>query len=532
MTLPLPVIFLLQTHLTPAELHKLEEDIPTLTYDVNEAEVVLGRVSRKQRAQFELRRLKLETEPVETDATSDEPGQDAGFDGRQSKRQNAEALASTSESDSSVVKVVNLSWLTDSIQRGAIVPMSKYIVYEGKKRARSKSNANSRTGYGRAKVGSILGRAEGDKEESSTESTPRFKRKQKENPNTSNYPSAEPFARPGLIRQSTSEHDLPMPPIPNYLHTTYSCQRPTPINPPNAAFIAALKSIRTLRLLQGDKIGVRAYSTSISAIAAYPYKIQTPQEVSRLPGCGWRDLDDIVEYGWQALSRVQQIGVKYYDEFQQKIGREEVARIADIILDHARLLDQGYDMAIVGGYRRGREESGDVDVILTHREESKTIKLVEKLVLSLEKDKYITHTLSLSTRNSERGQAPLPWKGEGSSWSTGFDTLDKALVVWLDPKEAKAVHRRVDIIVSPWKTIGCAILGWSGETTFQRDLRRYCKKEKGLKFDSSGIRSREDGRWIDLERSDASASSMEEAERRVFEGLDIPWRPPCERCTG
>lgn len=239
-----------------------------------------------------------------------------------------------------------------------------------------------------------------------------------------------------------------------------------------------------------------------------------------------------MEYGWQALSRVQQIGVKYYDEFQQKIGREEVARIADIILDHARLLDQGYDMAIVGGYRRGREESGDVDVILTHREESKTIKLVEKLVLSLEKDKYITHTLSLSTRNSERGQAPLPWKGEGSSWSTGFDTLDKALVVWLDPKEAKAVHRRVDIIVSPWKTIGCAILGWSGETTFQRDLRRYCKKEKGLKFDSSGIRSREDGRWIDLERSDASASSMEEAERRVFEGLDIPWRPPCERCTG
>ncbi len=252
--------------------------------------------------------------------------------------------------------------------------------------------------------------------------------------------------------------------------------------------------------------------------------------INNLPG--WRDLDDIVEHGWQSLSRVQQIGVKYYEEFQKKIDRREVARIAQVILDHAHRLDQGYEMAIVGGYRRGREESGDVDVILTHRDEPKTLRLVEALVLSLEKGNYITHTLSLSTRNSERGQIPLPWKGEGSAWGAGFDTLDKAMVVWLDPKDSHALHRRVDIIVSPWKTIGCAVLGWSGETTFQRDLRRYCKKEKGLKFDSSGIRNRADGSWVDLERGDAGASNMEEAERRVFDALNIPWRPPQERCTG
>lgn len=254
------------------------------------------------------------------------------------------------------------------------------------------------------------------------------------------------------------------------------------------------------------------------------------RKINDIPG--WRDLDDIVEYGWRSLSRVQQIGVKYYEEFKKKIDRTEVARIANVIMDHAHRLDSGYEMVIVGGYRRGREESGDVDIILTHRDESKTLKLVEMLVLSLEKDSYITHTLSLSTRNSERGQVPLPWKGEGSSWGTGFDTLDKAMVVWLDPNDADALHRRVDIIVSPWKTIGCAVLGWSGETTFQRDLRRYCKKEMGLKFDSSGIRNRADGSWVDLERGNASAGSAEEAERRVFEGLNIPWRPPWERCTG
>lgn len=250
----------------------------------------------------------------------------------------------------------------------------------------------------------------------------------------------------------------------------------------------------------------------------------------------------MVEYGWASLSRVQQIGVKYYDEFQLKIPRQEVEAIAGVILSHARKADAGFELTIVGGYRRGKKESGDVDVVLSHRDESKTLGLVDKVVLSLEKDGFITHTLSLSARNSERGQLPLPWKGDGPRRGTGFDTLDKAMVVWQGQGGGRREpHRRVDIIVSPWKTVGCAVLGWSGGTTFQRDLRRYCKREKGLKFDSSGIRRRTDGEWVDLEGGGGgggagpgrgAAPDMASAEKRVFEGLGLPWRRPEERCTG
>lgn len=190
-------------------------------------------------------------------------------------------------------------------------------------------------------------------------------------------------------------------------------------------------------------------------------------------------------------------------------------------------------MVIVGGFRRGKKECGDVDVLLSHRDDDMTVKAVDNIVMSLEKAQLITHTLTLSTRNSERGQAPLPWRGE-TGIGSGFDTLDKAMVVWQDPRREDAPHRRVDIIVSPWKTVGCAVLGWSGGTTFQRDLRRYCKKEKGWKFDSSGIRSRADGTWVDLEGSStgSKAPDMETAERRTFEGLGLAWRRPEERCTG
>lgn len=258
---------------------------------------------------------------------------------------------------------------------------------------------------------------------------------------------------------------------------------------------------------------------------------------------GWRDLDDIVEYGWETLTRVQQIGVKYYDEFKVRIPRAEVEGIASIILDHANRVREGFEMVIVGGYRRGKAASGDVDVILSHRDESATQNLVGRLVVLLERAGYITHTLSLSTANSERGQVPVAWKGDDrkDKAGVGFDTLDKALVVWQDPHRKTGdtaqdlnPHRRVDIIISPWKTAGCAVLGWTSGTTFQRDLRRYCKREKMLKFDSSGIRSRRDGSWVDFESGpDGSpAPDMSTAERRVFAGLGLEWRPPEERCTG
>lgn len=105
---------------------------------------------------------------------------------------------------------------------------------------------------------------------------------------------------------------------------------------------------------------------------------------------GWRDLDDIIEYGWDTITRSQQIGVKYYDEFLTKIPREETESIAETILQHANRIHEGFHMTIVGGYRRGKLMGGDVDVMLSHRDEDVTHSLIEKLVVSLENDKFIS----------------------------------------------------------------------------------------------------------------------------------------------
>jgi DNA polymerase IV len=86
-----------------------------------------------------------------------------------------------------------------------------------------------------------------------------------------------------------------------------------------------------------------------------------------------------------------------------------------------------------------------------------------------------------------------------------------------------------------WLTSAFCHFSRSGGTTFERDLRRYARHEHGWKFDSSGVRHRGNGEFVDLEKyRDAPhrAKTMEEAEKRVFEGFGIPFREPSERQTG
>ena len=606
MTLEFPVIFLLPTNLGVDELHELEEKIPTLTYDINEAEVVLGKVYRKERALFELRKLKLTTEEISAEEADEPPSpapkrrrfqtpgsvitedSDTASDGEFHPLL-SQSTQSTLKAYPTIVKVVKLAWFTESLKAGMVLPIDDYTLYRGRKQQKQSKPAKPKEASpAPAKAADVIRRALADPKPYVHGSRPGSSH------STASHGRRDHFLsqRPALLHMTTSEHDVELPPIPAYLHTTYACQRPAPMHPPNEPFIEELMKIRTARTLLGDKIGVRAYSTAIAALASYPYPLQSTLEVARLPGCGlkiaqlygeyrehgeiqeakedesdarlavlrlfyeiwgvaettarefynkgWRDLDDIVEYGWDTLTRVQQIGVKYYDEFLQKIPRDEVASISDIILEHANKIHPGFQMVIVGGYRRGKLASGDVDVVLSHPDEAATKGFVEQIVVALEQSNYITHTLILSTKNTERGQVPVAWKGNEKKAGSGFDTLDKALVVWQDPhwttgeKKNPNPHRRVDIIISPWKTAGCAVLGWTSGTTFQRDLRRYCKKERSLKFDSSGIRSRADGSWVDYESgpNGEPAPDMLTAERRVFEGLELEWRPPEERCTG
>ncbi|KAJ9608344.1 hypothetical protein H2200_007332 [Cladophialophora chaetospira] len=695
-----PPIFVLPTHLQPEEQHETEDKIYQagghITYDAKEARLFIGRVAQKKRAAFDLRAKGVWTDeaalPEHDPSGSHADGVEAEGPARKKVRlststRGRRATSSTASASSegsrrenqpsdvvwpdlsNHVLVVKLAWLEASIKEGYLVPYKPYIVYTARivpkpdgqstpttsptqpahLKAGSSSSSQRRTS--KPDVASILERA---KAEAATLPAPR--RRWDDHGRHANT-SPTQHKRPQLHRQTTSEMEYlsthPLPPLPEWAtgpNATYSSCRSTFLHPPNEAFISQLTKIKEARLLRLDDIGVRAYSTSIASISAYPHHIAHPEEITRLPGCdqkiatlwrewqdsadtdaertipivndldaepdiqglrlfwniwgvgpdtarkfyfehGWRELDDVVEFGWKSLTRVQQIGVKYYEEFLQKIPREEVELIRDVVLRHARRVlnipeskygtHEDVDCVIVGGYRRGKAFSGDVDVVLSHRDENKTKDLVGDVVGSLEEEGWVTHTLTLHTTTSDRGQATLPYRAKPHG-GHGFDSLDKALCVWQDPnfeddveegdgggeeeaekprKKNPNIHRRVDIIISSWRTVGCAILGWSGGTTFQRDIRRYVAKVHGLKFDSSGVRNRGNGHVLDLEaprpKNDPEVVKMllqgervergderwkgvewddkdtwEDRERRLMDGLGIGYRPATERCTG
>ncbi|KAL4986037.1 high-affinity nickel-transport protein-domain-containing protein [Aspergillus falconensis] len=637
-----PPIFVLPTHLDLDTLHQTEETLSQhgarLTYDVAEATLIFGKVGQKKRAALELRSRGVWTEEVESTSNS-QPSQASGPPAKRRRVENGrngnavdEIYLSTedeSEEDGvrgrrptahlghpqlsksrggrgtsvsellskeeGMIRVVRLDWLAQCVEAQMLLPLDPFVVYHARKIERPATKSDVETANSQA----ILDRAKQD----AAFKVP-FPPPGSRHDRTSSH-----RAPPKLYRQTTSENEEaePLPPPPDWVRNgvMYACMRSSFLNTPNEAFISQLVKIRTIRELNLDEIGVRAYSTAIAAIAAYPYEIRRGSQILSLPGCDskianlfaefkatesgtlaaaealdtdsdlrtlhtfyniwgvgsktardfyyarqWRDLDDIVEYGWNSLSRVQQIGVKYYDEFLLDIPREETEAIGRVICQHANSAavrptaqydGRGVECIIVGSYRRGKPVSHDVDIILTHRDEAITHNLVVDVVASLESEGWITHTLALHQTTSKRDQQTLPYRGDDDNRNR-FDSLDKALVVWQTPKDKLGPsadttgssantnpHRRVDIIISPWRTVGCAVLGWSGDTTFERDLRRYAKKAHGWKFDSSGVRERvTGGQVIDLE---AGGETWQARERMVMEGLGVGWRPPGERCT-
>jgi DNA polymerase IV len=530
-----------------------------------------------------------------------------------------------------IVWVIKLDWLDACVTAGRLVALGDNLIYKGKVLHRPKSSntrsikaifaavstaqpASQTLLAARPSAGhDIVHRAKADS--AGTAPKARYQQHQFGNHASRRFdgktfaPSSQHASKTFashtayLLQTTTSEYegvdsDFPQPPDWVKRHVKYACQRFTPANGPNEDFLDQLKKIRTARTLIDDEIGVRAYSTIIASIAAYPFKLNHPRELAQLPGCDektavlfvewkntgkiqavedyesdeamkvlrsfydiwgvgaktarnfyynnhWTELDDIIEFGWNDLDRVQQIGLKYYDEFLVPIPRPEVEQIASVVREHAvRIRDERITVTIVGGYRRGKEASGDVDMIVSHPDLEATAGLVRHIVESLEETEWITHTLTMTLTNTNRGQHTLPFRSARGT-GVGFDTLDKALVVWQDPhwptreqdlaKNPKAknpnIHRRVDIIIAPWRSVGCAVMGWSGGTTFQRDLRRYAKAIKGWKFDSSGIRSRSTGEAIMLEGPNGVDGTPEDAEKKVFEGLGLEYVPPEDRVT-
>ncbi|KAJ6593470.1 hypothetical protein B0H19DRAFT_1090482 [Mycena capillaripes] len=202
-------------------------------------------------------------------------------------------------------------------------------------------------------------------------------------------------------------------------------------------------------------------------------------------------------------------------DFNEKIPRAEVDLMYEIVMAELEKLRKGCLSTIVGGYRRGKAESNDVDIVITHptlASGSDQVKgLGEMLVNRLYERGVLTHVMHLS------GFSP-PNALRTSNW----DSLEKALTVFILPPDAhgagsQPIHRRLDLIFAAPEAYWTAITGWTGSKMFERDLRLWAK-ERGMKFDSSGMTRRRD-----------SKQYFPRSEQEVFDILGLEWIEPALR---
>ncbi|KAJ2924272.1 hypothetical protein H1R20_g12822, partial [Candolleomyces eurysporus] len=271
---------------------------------------------------------------------------------------------------------------------------------------------------------------------------------------------------------------------------------------------------------------------SIAIIKSYPNVITKETfeaDVSKLPGMGGKIAFKVEEYlqtgsipeaqttlaseRYQALSTFVSIYGIGPAKARQFYDMDEVEEIRDVVMRELEDLQPDCVSTIVGGYRRGKPQSNDVDIVISHSDPIRGKDIIpglcKRLTARLYKKGLVTHVMHLSGFHSLNALRTEHW-----------DTLEKALTVFkLPPKPGiERLHRRLDLIFALPDTYWTAVIGWTGSKMFQRDLRLWAKKEKGMKFDSVGLTRRHDTRRY-----------LPKSEKEVFDILGLPWIDPTMR---
>lgn len=227
-----------------------------------------------------------------------------------------------------------------------------------------------------------------------------------------------------------------------------------------------------------------------------------PSKAKELVDSGIKTLDDLKKHQ-DKLTHHQKIGLKYFQDFEKKIPRKEIEEIEKILKEEINDLDDKYLITICGSYRRGKRESGDIDVLLTHPNFTSSIKdskkkhtqFLKSVVQCLEKVKLITDTISL---------------GE-----TKFMGVCKLLT------EKKGSFRRLDIRLSPYDQYYCGVLYFTGSDLFNKEMRAHALEKKFILNEYSL-------RCLTPEGVPGEPEKIT-SEKDIFEILSLPYKSPEER---
>ncbi|EIW56377.1 uncharacterized protein TRAVEDRAFT_59518 [Trametes versicolor FP-101664 SS1] len=182
---------------------------------------------------------------------------------------------------------------------------------------------------------------------------------------------------------------------------------------------------------------------------------------------GCRTLEDVAaRKGGIKLSTEQEIGLRYYQDINTRIPRAEVAEIYAKVKAAALKIDPNVFIEVMGSYRRGKPDCGDIDVLITRcTDDGKTHQgVLRRLLKELHRQGVVTDDLCLPD---------------------DFDDLE-LVYRGLCRRDSHSLRRRIDILTVPWKSRGAALLYYTGDDIFNRSLRLKANK-MGYSLNQRGL---------------------------------------------
>jgi DNA polymerase/3'-5' exonuclease PolX len=188
------------------------------------------------------------------------------------------------------------------------------------------------------------------------------------------------------------------------------------------------------------------------------------------------------------FNKNQRIGLQYYDDLQKRIPRTEMDKHAAQLM---AVKPASLEGVIVGSYRRGRPDSGDIDMLVRTTDAAVDAgKALADYVKALKAAGYVKEVLAIGSHKC------------------------LAIAQLADGAEA----RRLDLLVTPPAEFPFAVLYFTGSDTFNVRMRQLAL-EKGYTLNEHALTK---------VKTSETVTGLK-TERDIFDFLKMEWREPEER---
>jgi DNA polymerase/3'-5' exonuclease PolX len=285
------------------------------------------------------------------------------------------------------------------------------------------------------------------------------------------------------------------------------------------SYEAAIKTIQTLPPIfsltdipepkKGDGLGVEIRKKMAKIIETGSLNIAPEvrakaiaiEAFQNIYGVGPKKAEDLIAAGYttieqlraaitkdaKLLNKNQQIGLSYYEQLLTRIPRAEMDQHATVLMTAKPASLEG---VIVGSYRRGKADSGDIDMLIrTGAADVDASKALAEFVAKLKALGYIKEVLAMGSLKC----MAICDLGEGTG-------------------------RRLDLLVTPPLEFPFAVFYFTGSDIFNVAVRSHALS-RGFTLNEHGITQVSSGRSV----------SGVKTERDIFSLLKLQWREPTDR---